>query len=97
MYNISDKTYQIASEMGLQIFPSDNPDKKLEVYDKKTCNFLFYAGDSKYMDFHMYLESEKKGLVPKGTADKRRQLYHIRHQKDIEMGRKGYVVSRLLW
>jgi hypothetical protein len=97
MYNISDKTYQIANEMGLQIFPSDNPNKKLEVYDKKTGNFLFYAGASDYMDYHMYLAEEKKGLVPKGTADKRRKLYHIRHQKDIEMGRKGYVVSRLLW
>lgn len=97
MYKISDKTYKIAEEMGLEIFPSSNPDKKLEVYDKKTGNFLFYVGDSSYMDYHMYLEDEKKGIVPKGTADKRRKLYHNRHQKDIDMKGRGYVVAKLLW
>lgn len=97
MYNISDKTYQIAKQMGLEIFPADKQDKKIEVYDKKTGIFLFYVGDARYMDYHMYLDYEKKGLIPKGTADERRRLYHIRHKNDIEISRKGYVVSRLLW
>jgi hypothetical protein len=60
MYNISDATYQIAKQMGLDIYPAEKEDKKLEVYDKKTGLFLFYVGDSRYMDYHMYLDYEKK-------------------------------------
>jgi len=97
MYSISDATYKIANDMNLEIFPSENPNKKIEVYDIKTGNFLFYIGDSRYYDYHMYLEDEKNGIVPKNTANKRREAYHRRHQKDIKMGGKGYIVAMLLW
>jgi len=97
MYSISDKTYKIADKMNLEIFPSENPNKKIEVYDKKTGNFLYYIGDSRYMDYHLYLEDEKNGNVEKGTADKRREAYHNRHKKDIQMGGKGYIAAMLLW
>jgi len=96
-YNISDATKKIAKQIGVEIFPADKEDKKLEVYDAKTGIFLFYVGDSRYYDYHMYLEDEKKGIVPKGTADKRRELYLIRHKKDIEISRKSYIGSKLLW
>jgi len=96
-YNISDATYKIAKQLGLEIFPADKLDKKLEVYDAKTGIFLFYVGDSRYMDYHLYLDYENKGLVPKGTANDRKRLYHIRHKNDIEISRKSYIGAKLLW
>jgi len=96
-YQISDATYKIAKQLGLEIFPTDKPDKKIKVYDAKTGIFLFYVGDSKYYDYHTYLADEKKGIFPKGTADDRKRLYHIRHKNDIEISRKSYIGAKLLW
>ena len=33
MYEIKDRTYKIAKKLGVKIFPSDNPKKKIDVYD----------------------------------------------------------------
>jgi len=96
-YNISDATKKIAKQIGVEIFPADKEDKKLEVYDAKTGIFLFYVGDSRYYDYHMYLEDEKKGIVPEGTAERKKILYHIRHKNDIEISRKSYIGAKLLW
>jgi hypothetical protein len=96
MYKISDETYKIAKELELNIFPSENENKKIDVY-KKNGDFLGSIGDSRYNDYHTYLEKEKSGIVPMGTADIRRKAYYKRHYKDIELGGKGYIAFRLLW
>jgi hypothetical protein len=102
MYKISDRTYKIAKKLGIQIFQSDNPKKKIEIYDFNG-NFITYIGDSKYNDYHSYLEMEKNGEVLPGFAEKRRHLYHTRHFKEIEKlgeeweGSPSYYSFFLLW
>ena len=50
-------------------------------------------GDSRYKDYPTYIQ--EKGL---DYAKVRRQLYHNRHKKDIEIkGSPGYLSSILLW
>ena len=55
VYKILPATYKKAKELGVKIFPSDNPKKKIEVYDWNGV-FITYIGDAKYLDFHYYSE-----------------------------------------
>lgn len=102
MYDIKQATKRRAKELGIKIFPSDNPKKKIEIYDWNG-NFITYIGDAKYKDYHIYLEMEKRGEVPKGYANERRRLYHLRHSKepaklgDEYLGSAAYYAKELLW
>jgi len=102
MYDIKPLTKRRARELGIKIFPSDNPKKKIEIYDWNGV-FITYIGDAKYGDFHTYLEMEEKGLKPKGYANERRRLYHLRHSKEPEklgdeyLGSAAYYAKELLW
>ena len=92
VYQILPYTYQKAKQLGVKVFPSDNPKYKLEVYDFYG-NFITYSGDSKYLDFPHYIKN--RGLE---YANERRRLYRIRHAKDIKnLGSRGYYSSELLW
>lgn len=92
LYKITDYTKKQAKRLGVQVFPSDNPKKKIEVYDKNGL-FMFYGGDSSYSDYPSYIKSHGKEY-----ADKRRRLYRIRHKKEIENeGSRGWFISKLLW
>lgn len=101
-YKISSRTKKIAKTLGVQVFPSDNKKYKMEVYDYHG-NFITYVGASCYRDFPAYLEMESRGEVPKGYAEKRRQLYWKRHSKEIEKlgedweGSRSYYSMALLW
>lgn len=93
VYIIKQYTLDRAAELGLIIHPSDNPKYKIEVYDGTTGEFLFYGGDSRYNDYPSYLETHTKEF-----ANKRRRLYHARHQKEInDVGSRGSVIAYLLW
>jgi len=102
VYEIKDRTKQIAEKLGVKIFPSDNPKHKLEIYDYHG-NFITYSGAANYKDFPTYLEMEKKGEVPKGYAVKRQKAYWKRHGKEIEKlgdeweGSRSYYSFILLW
>lgn len=96
MYKVNDEMIAKAEELGLEIFASENPNKKLEIYDENGL-FLYYVGDINYPDFYLYRELENLNLVPRGTANKRRELYYERHQKNIEQGGKAFVSFYLLW
>lgn len=102
VYEIKDRTKQIAKNLGVQIFASDNPKYKLEVYDYHG-NFITYVGASGYGDYPTYLESEARGDVPKGYANKRQRAYWKRHGKEIENlgeeweGSRSYYAFMLLW
>jgi hypothetical protein len=96
MYKVNDDMRAKAKELGLTIFASDNPNKKIEIYDENGL-FLYYIGDINYPDFYLYRELENLKLVPLGTANKRRELYYERHQKNIEKGGKAFVSYYLLW
>jgi hypothetical protein len=91
-YNITPYTYKQAKRLELQVFASDNPKYKLEIYDKDG-TFLYYGGDSNYNDYPHYIQSHGKEY-----ADKRRLLYHKRHAKEIEkVGSRGWAIANLLW
>jgi hypothetical protein len=92
MYKIKAYTYDKARHLGVQVFPSDNKKYKLEVYDKNGL-FMFYGGDSSYSDYPSYIKSHGKEY-----ADKRRELYRIRHKKEIDKeGSRGWYIANLLW
>lgn len=90
MYQITPYQYQQAKNLGVQIFPSDRPAKKIKVVTK---NKILYIGDSNYGDYSQYIASH--GLQ---YANERRRLYRIRHEKDMNiLGSPGYYASRILW
>jgi hypothetical protein len=96
-YNIKPYSYSQAEKLGVQIFASDNPRKKIEVYDSEG-NFICYIGDSQFLDYPSYMELEDRGLAQKGYAKERRRLYKIRHKKDMDKeGTPSFFASRILW
>lgn len=103
VYEIKNRTKQIAEKLGVQVFPSDNKKYKLEVYDYYG-NFITYVGDGKSKgDYPTYLEMEACNEVPKGYANKRQIAYYKRHGKEIEKlgdeweGSRSYYAFKLLW
>lgn len=95
-YEIKPYSYKKAKELGVIIYPSDNPKYKIEVYNSNGV-FLNYIGDSKYYDYPSYLDMENDKIVPKGYANERRILYHKRHNKTYEKYSKGNLAKEILW
>jgi hypothetical protein len=92
MYKIQPRTIEIANELGLSVYPSDNNKYKIEVYDKDGI-FMFYGGDPNYKDYHIYKKED--GLA---YAKERQRLYKIRHAKEIaKVGSRGWIIYKLLW
>ena len=94
-YNILPYTYDRAKEHGLTIYPSENGVSKLDVY--KDGHFIASIGTYKMADYPTYMEYERRGLVDKGYADKRRELYYKRHNKDYGYLSKDWLSKTLLW
>jgi hypothetical protein len=92
----------MAKKLGIKVHPSEDPKYKIDVLDYHG-NYITSIGDKKYKDYTMYLQMEKDGEVPKGYADKRREMYWIRHGKEIEKlgnmweGSRSYYSFLLLW
>jgi hypothetical protein len=86
-YQLTDYTKKKATEIGVQVMPSKNPKKKIDVY--KDNLLIASIGDPKYLDYPSYIK--EKGQV---YADKRRELYHKRHTKDTL---KELLSRYLLW
>ena len=96
VYTISEYSKMKAKELKVDIKPSKNKNKKINVYknNKKVASI----GDVKYNDFPTYLNMENKGMVEKGYANQRRKLYRIRHKKDIDnKNGNGYYSNKILW
>jgi hypothetical protein len=91
-YKIKQYTLDKARELGVQVFPSDNPKYKIEIYNDDGV-FMFYGGSPLYSDYPTYLETD--GYM---YADERRRLYRLRHRKEIEkVGSRGWWIAELLW
>lgn len=91
-YKITPWTREQANRLGVIIRPARNPDKKLDVYDKRTGDKIATIGSSKHMDYGQYLLQDKQ------LAEERRRLYKIRHEKDRKIiGSPGYWADKLLW
>ena len=91
-YIITQYSYDKAKQLNLIITQSKNKNKKIDVYDIHN-NFLHSIGDIKYNDYPNYCI-----IYNKQYADERRRLYHIRHQKNINViNSKQYLSANLLW
>ena len=96
MYKITAYTKSKAKKIGVNVRPSKTAGKKIDVY--KNGVKLASIGAVGYNDYPTYMELEKKGKVPKGTAKERRKLYKIRHSKDRkQLYSNGWYADQLLW
>ena len=87
MYQITDYTKQRAKELGVEVKPSTNPEKKIDVYKKG--DKIASVGAIGYNDYPTFL------LKDKSLAEFRRKLYRLRHKND--KGINGYYARELLW
>jgi len=88
MYKIKDYSYKKAKELGVEIKPSTNKNKKIDVIKKG--KVIASIGDINYKDYPTYIQ--EKGL---SYAKERRRLYNIRHFKDKSI--VGKYSKKLLW
>ena len=95
-YKIKSYSKKKAAKLGLEIKLSTNKSKKIDVF--KNGVKIASVGATGYMDYPSYKEAEKLGKVEKGTADKRRKLYKIRHNKDRhKKNTNSYFADQILW
>jgi hypothetical protein len=88
MYKILPEHYDNAKKLGVEIKPSTNKMKKIDVFknDKK----IVSIGDVRYKDYQYYIL--EKGLE---YANERKKLYLGRHRKDTNLA--GYYARLILW
>ena len=87
MYQITGYTKARAKEINVDVRPSKNPKKKIDVY--RDGQFIDSIGAKGYSDYSTYIKDKGQAY-----ADKRRELYHKRHTKET----LGELLSLyLLW
>jgi hypothetical protein len=90
MYNISDYSYKQAKKLGVNIKPSSNSKKKIDVY--KDGLKIASIGAIGYKDYPTYLKEDKDLAMIK------RKNYKKRHEKDRHVkGSNGYYADKILW
>ena len=100
-YKIKKYTHEQAKKHGFKVIPSDSKTKKIDVY--KNGGFIASVGGKNCNDYPTYMEMERKGLVPKGTANKKRKNYKKRHDGNRKHkyvnGKisRGWLADKLLW
>ncbi len=95
-YKIKRYTYQQAEKLGVDVKPSKTKGKKIDVF--KNGEKIASVGALGMNDYPTYLEKEKDGVIEKGTANRRRKAYKMRHEKDRHIrGSKGYYADKLVW
>lgn len=88
-YKITDYTRLQAKKYNVTIKPSENKNKKIDVY--KDGKKISSVGAINYKDYPTYMKEEGKE-----KADERRKLYKLRHKKDLN-SKNGKWANRLLW
>lgn len=95
-YRIKQYTKNQAKKLNVTVKPSKNKGKKIDVF--KNGEKVASVGAIGYKDYPTYMELERKGKVPKGTAKNRRKNYKSRHQSNrTKKGSNGYYADKLLW
>ena len=90
-YKITSYTRRKGRKMGVEVRPSTNPTKKIDVF--KRGEKVAMVGARGMNDFPTYIQ--KKGIV---FAKTRRRLYRIRHERDRHIkGTNGWYADKLLW
>jgi len=96
-YKIKKYSYDQAKKLGVTIKPSKNKGKKIDVFNKEG-EKLASVGALGMNDYPTFMEKEKKGQVPEGTANKRRKAYKTRHESDRhKRGSNGFFADKILW
>lgn len=94
MYNILDYTYKKAKDLNVEVKPSTNPNKKIDVF--KNGQKIASIGAIGYSDFPTYIKT--RGLE---YALNRRRLYYARHKNEanIKDGKltPSFYAKYLLW
>ena len=91
MYNITQYTKNQAKELKVEVKPSSNKKKKIDVF--KDGKKIASVGSIGYLDYPSYIKNKGKKY-----ADERRKLYKIRHNKDLnKVNSNGYYANKLLW
>lgn len=95
-YRIKAYTKRRAKALGLEVKPSRVKGKKIDVFKKG--EKVASVGAIGYNDYPTFMELERQGKVPKGTANKRRKAFKTRHQKNrTKRGTPAYYADKLLW
>jgi hypothetical protein len=90
VYNIKDYSFKQADKLGVQIRPSTNKKKKIDVF--KNGQKLAEIGAIGYGDYPHYLDTNKQ------LAKIKRVGYKARHEKDRKVkGSAGYFADKILW
>lgn len=90
-YKITNYSKEQAKKMGLEIKPSTNKKKKIDVFKKG--EKVASIGSRGMGDYPTYIES--KGKV---FAEERRRLFKIRHEKNRnKKDTPAYYADRILW
>ncbi len=96
MYKITDYSKKQAKRHNVELKPSENKTKKIDVF--KNGKKIASIGAIGYPDYPTYMELEKSNKVPSGTAKKRRAAYKSRHAKNIKVvGSNGWWADKILW
>jgi hypothetical protein len=96
-YKILPYSYRQARKLGVNIKPSTNPKKKIDVFNKQGKK-IASIGAKGYNDFPTFAKLEMQGKFPPGYASKRRRLYKIRHARTIDFKNKNaYFADKILW
>ena len=90
-YKITSYTYKQARKYGVDVVPSKNKTKKVDVI--KNGKVIASVGAKGMNDFPTYMKK-----CGKNYAKTRRRLYKIRHNNDRKTrGTRGWWADKLLW
>jgi len=90
-YKIFPYSYRQAQALGVQIAPSQDPKKKIDVF--KDGKLIASIGAMGYKDFPTYTQTEGEFF-----ANERRRLYKIRHQRTrTVVGSPSFYADNILW
>ena len=91
MYEITNHSKTQAKKLGVEIKPSTNKNKKIDVFRNK--EKIASIGGAGYKDYGTYLKED--GLE---KANEKKKLYKLRHEKDRKVvGSAGYFADKILW
>jgi hypothetical protein len=91
MYKITARQKLNALKLRVKIEPSNNKNKKIDVY--KDGVKIASIGATGYKDYDIHLK--ENGIV---YANERRRLYRLRHKSDrTKTGTAGYYADKILW
>lgn len=96
-YTVTQEIKRRAKALGVEVRPSRNPKKKLDVYDKDDNSFIASIGQAGANDYHLWLKEKGQAY-----ANERRRLYHIRHKGEAPRIKNGkptasHLAKVLLW